>query len=112
MSQRVSQRVSQLVSTIYYNDLIIEVYWDSNVLVHNSGLWVILRNMTIRNVLYSLGFKNNTIRISEDVIDMNVSSAPVNVIHILNTPSNIIEYDDLYVSKPGCIQSIMKKLKF
>jgi hypothetical protein len=111
--------MSTLVSTIYYNDRTIEIHWDSNILVENSGLWVILPDMTIRNVLYSLGFQNNTMYISEDVIDLYVSCAPRNIIQISSEkPSEIIPDYDLHISDNvnniskahGCIKSIMKKL--
>lgn len=110
--------MSKLVSTIYYNDSTIEIYWDSNVLVQHSGLWLILPNMTIRNVLYSLGFLNNTINISNDVLDTYVSSAPTNTIYISIEKPSELDYNDFHdvdnVSKPynGCIKSIIKKLKY
>jgi len=119
--------MSEPVSTIHYNGLIIEIYWDSNVLVQNSGLWVILPNMTIRNVLYSLGFRNNTINTSSDVLDFYVSSSPKSTIHISNEkPSGIFEDEDIHdadvadesysdefdVPKgvSSCFKSIIKKI--
>lgn len=116
--------MSEPISTVYYNGFIIEIYWDSNVLVQSSGLWIILPDMTIRNVIYSLGFKNNTIDVSEDILDIYVSSAPKSIIYISSEKSVSIiddfdrivdDFDNIIpVTKPynGCIQSIMKKLKY
>jgi len=92
MSKLVSSKLvsSKLVSIIHHND-IIEIYWDSNVLVQYSGLWIILPNMTIRNVLYSIGFRNMIdvpydvpYELPSNVLDMYVSCAPTNIIHITN----------------------------
>lgn len=99
--------MSEPVSTIHYNDLIIEIYWESNVLVQNSGLWLILPNMTIRNVLYSLGFRN-IITISSDVLDTYVSSAPANTIHISNKPSSTLDIVTLDIVTPNCLTYITK----
>ena len=118
--------MSEPVSTIHYNGFIIEIYWDSNVLVQNSGLWVILPNMTIRNVLYSLGFRNNTINTSSDVLDFYVSSSPKSTIYISNEKPfgifedgimdipDIDEFDidefDIPKGVSSCFKSIIKKL--
>ena len=112
--------MSEPVSTIHYNGFIIEIYWDSNVLVQNSGLWVILPNMTIRNVLYSLGFRNNTINTSSDVLDFYVSSSPKSTIYISNEkPFGIFEDEDIPdmdefdIPKgvSSCFKSIIKKIE-
>lgn len=110
--------MSQPVSTIHFNDIIIEIYWESNVLVQNSGLWIILPNMSIRNVLYTIGFRNNNINASPDVLDMYVSSAPANTIYISEKPSGIFEdtfdthdiEDDIPEGTSSCFKSIIKKI--
>ena len=101
-----------LVSTIYYEYLneCIEIYWDnSNVLVHNAGMWFHLPDMTIRNVIASLGFQNNRILSSRDVLQMYVSSAPTNIITIVNKP--YVEKYNATMRSKGCIQSIMSKIE-
>ena len=101
-----------LVSTIYYEYLneCIEIYWDnSNVLVHNAGMWFHLPDMTIRNVIASLGFQNNRILSSRDVLQMYVSSAPTNIITIVNKP--YVEKYNATIKPKGCIQSIMSKIE-
>jgi len=112
--------MSQPVSTIHFNDLVIEIYWETNVLVQNSGLWLILPNMTIRNVLYTIGFRNNNINASQDVLDMYVSSAPANTIYISNKKSSSIFEDtfdthdniedDIPEGVSCCLKSIIKKI--
>ena len=117
--------MSEPVSTIHYNCLVIEIYWESNVLVQSNGLWLVLPNMTIRNVLYSLGFKNNIINTSDDVLDMYVSSAIKNTIYISNEkPSSIFEdcvsdvsdvsdvsnVSNVLTVVPRCFKSIIKKI--
>jgi len=107
--------MSLLVSTIYYSYLneCIEIYWDySNIFVHNSGIWIPLPDMTIQNVIHLLGFKNNKILSSLDVLHMNVSSAPPSIITILNE-TKVREHDiyDNKIKSKGCIQNIMEKIE-
>ena len=102
-----------LVSTIYYEYLngCIEIYWNhSNILVHNSGMWFDLPDMTIQNVIDVLGFQYNKIMTSSDVLHIKVSSAPTNIITILNRNVNVEKYDRRIKSK-GCIQNIMQKIE-
>ena len=101
-----------LISTIYYEYLneCIEIYWDhSNVLVHNGGMWMYFPDMTIRNVIKSLGFQNNRILSSGDVLNMYVSSAPTNIITIINEP--YVEKYDATIKSKGCIQNLVNKIE-
>lgn len=99
-----------LVSTIYYEYLTgcIEIYKDgSTIFVHNNGLWIPLPDMTIHNVITSLGFINNNIMSSCDM-NLYVSCAPSNIITIANR-KYYKKYDTI---KPkGCIQHIMSKIE-
>lgn len=103
-----------LVSTIYYEYLngCIEIYWNhSNILVHNSGMWFDLPDMTIQNVIDILGFQYNKIMTSSDVLHVKVSCAPTNIITIVNrNVCNVDKYDHRIKSK-GCIQNIMQKIE-
>lgn len=124
MSKLVS---SKLVSIIHHND-IIEIYWDSNVLVQYSGLWIILPNMTIRNVLYSIGFRNMIdvpydvpYELPSNILDMYVSCAPTNIIQITNQKlsgifikdevDKVDEVDEVDEDEvPSCFKSIIDML--
>ena len=100
-----------LVSTIHHENLkeCIEIYWeDPNVLVHNGGAWIILPDMTIHNIIKSLGFQNYRISSSRDVLNTYVSSAPTNIITIVHKP-HLEKYDT--TRSKGCIQSIMNKFE-
>ena len=91
-----------LVYTIYYDSLIIKIYWNgSNVLVHHFGMCLILPDMPIMNVLCSLGFYNRNIVSMTNDLEMYVSSKQTGSIHITDIPP-----------KPSCIQSILKKFDF
>jgi hypothetical protein len=79
------------VSNIYYRDIIIQIHWDNihqNVLVQQAGMWLVLIDMTIREVIHSLGFYDNDIvvtwakKYNLNVLDLLVSKAHQNTIVI------------------------------
>ena len=125
--------MNDIVSQIYYKDISIQIYWDNlhqNVLVQNDGLWVILPNMTIQEVIRSLGFYNNDIvvtwakKYNLNILDTLVSEAHQNTIAISSDcPSCIISdncdtkknstdsnvennSDEIYIN--GCFRFIKK----
>jgi len=135
--------MNDIVSQIYYKDVNIQIFWDNlhqNVLVQKDGMCIILPNMTIQEVIRSLGFYNNDIvvtwakKYNLNILDTLVSEAHQNTIAISSDrPSCIIldncdtkkdlnedptkdsvEYiynsDDIYNN--GCVQYIKKKLNF
>ena len=101
------------VSNIYYRDIIIQIHWDNihqNVLVQQAGMWLVLIDMTIREVIHSLGFYDNDIvvtwakKYNLNVLDLLVSKAHQNTIVISqDNPCCIIsdnfENDSKYDSK-------------
>jgi len=116
--------MTDIVSQIYYKDVSIQIYWDKshqNVLVQKDGMCIILPNMTIQEVIRSLGFYNNNIvvtwakKYNLNILHTLVSEAHQNTIAISsdypscivsdnsdtkkdsNEDSNEYSYDDSYL---------------
>ena len=112
--------MTDIVSQIYYKDINIQIYWDNlhqNVLVQNDGMCIILPDMTIQEVIRSLGFYNNDIvvtwakKYNLNVLDTLVSEAHQNTIDNCDTKkdSNVENNSDEIIN--GCFRFI-KRLNF
>lgn len=131
------------VSIIYYRDINIQIHWNEHhqhIFVQQDGMCIVLPDMTIKDVIYSLGFHDNNIvvkwakKYNLNVLDTLVSKAHKNIIVISpHRPSCILDNSDMNDSTndsindskndiineegclkrymhDGCIRSIIKKL--
>ena len=106
--------INDIVSQIYYKDINIQIYWDNlhqNVLVQNDGMCIILPNMTIQEVIRSLGFYNNDIvvtwakKYNLNVLDTLVSEAHQNTIAISSDYPSCIISDNCDTKKDSNVEN-------
>ena len=110
--------MTDIVSQIYYKGISIKIYWDNvhqNIFVENDGMCLVLPNMTVQEVIHSLGFHNNDIVVTWaknynlNVLDTLISEVHQHVIVISpDSPSCIIS--DNFDTKKDLTENLIEDL--
>lgn len=94
---------TQISQILYDNIPVAWIEYDSfkRIIVHYKDEWYYIdgNNLTIRTIIYTLGYKRPIVTWTErgeryDVLDELVTEAPKNTIHIFTNPNDYLDYSE------------------